>query len=87
MLFGRLVYSWSCSLVGVPSDCDLGLGIWYLDHVGECGRKLQAAVSDVQVMGPMTDDHYVKMADGKLLLVKKKSCSVRKLYTQCGDRW
>ena len=28
-------------------------------------------------MGPMIDDQYVKMADGKLVLVKQKSCTVR----------
>ena len=26
--------------------------------------KLQAAVTDVQIVGPMTDDQYVKMAGG-----------------------
>ena len=33
----------------------------------------------------MTDDHYVKMTDGKLVLVKQKSCPVRTaLYTMWG---
>ena len=39
--------------------------------------KLQADVSDVQIVGPMTDDQYVKRVDGKLVLVKQKSCPVR----------
>ena len=50
--------------------------------------KLQAAVPDVQIVGPMTDDQYVKMIDGKLVLVRQKSCSMRTaLYTQCGNLW
>ena len=53
----------------MTSDGDLGLGIWYLDHV--------IIVPDVQVVGPMTDDQYVKMADGKLVPVKQKSRPVR----------
>ena len=39
--------------------------------------KLQAAVLNVQVMGSMVVDQYVKMADVKLVLVKQKSCPVR----------
>ena len=39
--------------------------------------KCLAAVPDVQIVGPMIDDQYVKMADGKLMLVKQKSCPVR----------
>ena len=39
--------------------------------------KLQAAVPDVQIVRPMTDDQYVKMADGNLVLVKQKWCPVR----------
>ena len=36
----RPIYlSRSCSYIGVPSDGDLGLGIWYLDHAEECDRK------------------------------------------------
>ena len=47
--------------------------------------KFQAAVSDVQIVGPMTNDQYVKMADCKLVLVKQKSCSVRTtLHTMWG---
>ena len=47
--------------------------------------KLQAAVADVQIVGPMTDDQYVNMSDVKLLLVKQKSCPVRKaLHTMWG---
>ena len=32
--------------------------------------KRQAAVLDVQIMKPMTDGQYVKIVDGKLVLVK-----------------
>ena len=39
--------------------------------------KLQAAVPNVQIVGPMIDDQHVKMADGKLVQVKQKSCPVR----------
>ena len=39
--------------------------------------KMQGAVPDVQIVGPMTDDQYVKMADGKLVLVNQTSCPVR----------
>ena len=48
--------------------------------------KLQAAVADVQIVGPMIDDQYVKMADGKLVLVKQKSGHVRTALHNCGDR-
>ena len=47
--------------------------------------KLQTAVPDVQIVGPMIDEQHVKMADGKLVLVKQKSCSVRTaLHTMWG---
>ena len=47
--------------------------------------KLQVAVPDAQIVGPMTDDQYVKMADGKLILVKEKSCPVKTaLHTMWG---
>ena len=49
--------------------------------------KLQAAVPDVQIVGPMIDEQYVKMADGELVQVEQKSCLVRTVYTQRGDRW
>ena len=39
--------------------------------------KLPAAVTDVQIVMSITDDQCVKMADGKLVLVKQKSCPVR----------
>ena len=39
--------------------------------------KLQAVVPDVQIVGPMIDDQYVKMAAGKLVLLKQKSCLLR----------
>ena len=47
--------------------------------------KLQAAVFGVRIVGPMTDDQYMNMADGKLVLVKQKSCAVRTaLHTMWG---
>ena len=39
--------------------------------------KLEAAVPEVQIVGPMTNGQYVNMANGKLVLVKQKSCPVR----------
>ena len=47
--------------------------------------KLKAAVPDVHIVRLITDDQYVKMADGKLVLVKQKSCPVRRaLHTMWG---
>ena len=46
--------------------------------MSECvAAKLQAAIPDVQIVWPMTDDQYVKMTDGKLLPVVQKSCPVK----------
>ena len=42
--------------------------------------KLQAAVPDVEIVGPMINDQHVKMADGKLELVKQKSCLVKTTF-------
>ena len=39
--------------------------------------KLHVTVPAVQIVGLMTDDQYVKMADGKLVLVNQKSCPVK----------
>ena len=39
--------------------------------------KLLAAVPDVQIVGLETDDQYVEMVDGKLVLVKQNSRPVR----------
>ena len=47
--------------------------------------KLKATVPDVHIVRLKTDDQYVKMADGKLVLVKQKSCPVRRaLHTMWG---
>ena len=51
---------------------DSGSGISTMSE--SVAAKLQAAVIDAPFVGPMTDDQYVKMADGKLVLVKQKSC-------------
>ena len=62
---------------------DSGSGISTMSE--SVAAKLQAAVPDVQIVGPMTDDQHVKMADGELVLVKKKSCPVRTaLHTMWG---
>ena len=58
------------SVCPVTAILDSGSGISTMSESG-------AAVPDVQIVGPMTDDQYVKMADGKLLLVKQKPCPVR----------
>ena len=47
--------------------------------------RLKAAVPDVQIVRLITDDQYVKMADGKLVVVNQKSCPVRRaLHTMWG---
>ena len=47
--------------------------------------KSQAAVHNVQIVGPVTDEQYVEMADGKLVQVEQKSCPVRTvLHTTWG---
>ena len=62
---------------------DLGSGISTMSE--SVAAKLQAAVSDVQIVRSMADDQYVKIVDGKLVLVKQKSCPVRiYLYTMWG---
>ena len=52
----------SYSQVGLPSDCDLGLGIWYLEHVGERGRKVAGRRSRRSDRG--VDDRRPKCEDG-----------------------
>ena len=85
MLFGRLVPGAAVeSVCPVTAILDPGSGISMSENVA---AKLQAAVHDVQIVGPMTNDQYVKMADGKLVKVKHNSCPVRQLYTQCKDLW
>ena len=62
---------------------DSGSGISTISE--SVAPKLQTAVPDVQIVGPMTDDQYVKMADGKLVLRKQKSYPVRTaLHTMWG---
>ena len=67
----------------VTVTLDSGSGI---STMSECvAAKLQAAIPDVQIVWPMTDDQYVKMTDdqyvkmtdGKLLPVVQKSCPVK----------
>ena len=71
----------SVSGAAVESVCpatailDSGSGISTISE--SLAAKLHSAVPDVQIVGPMTEDHYVKMADGKSVLVKQKSCLVR----------
>ena len=55
----------------VTAILDSGSGI--LSTSESVAAKLQAAVPDVQTVGSMTDDQYVKMADDTLMLVKQKS--------------
>ena len=47
---------------------DSGSGISTMSE--NVAAKLQATVSDVQIVGPMTNAQYAKMADGKLVIVK-----------------
>ena len=63
------------SVCPVTAILDSGSGISTMSE--SVGAKLQPAVPDVQIVGPMTDDQYVKMANGKLVLVKQTSCPVR----------
>ena len=62
------------SVCAVTAILDSGSGISTMSE--SVAAKLQAAVPDVQNVGPMTYDQYVKMVDGKLV-VKQKSCPVR----------
>ena len=59
----------------VTAILDSGSGILVMSE--SVAAKLQAAVTDVKTVGPMTDDQYVKIADGKLVLVKQKSYPMR----------
>ena len=71
------------SVCPVTAILDLGSGISTISE--SVAAKLQAAVPDVQIVGPMTNGQYVKMVDGKLVLVKQKSCPVRTvLHTMWG---
>ena len=63
------------SVCPVTAILDSGSGISTMS--GSVAAKLQAAVPDVQIVGPMIDDQYVKMADGKLVLARQKSCPMR----------
>ena len=60
------------SVCPVTAILDSGSGISTMSE--SVAAKLQTIVPDVQIVGPMTDDQYVKMTDGKLVLVKQKSC-------------
>ena len=63
------------SVCPVAATLDSGSGISTMSE--SVAAKLQATVPDVQIVGPMTDDQYVKVSDGKLVLVKQKSCPVQ----------
>ena len=62
------------SVFPVTAISDSGSGISTMSE--SVAATLQAAVPDVEIVGPMTDDQYVKMVDGKSVLVKQKSCPV-----------
>ena len=71
------------SVCPVTAVLDSGYGI--PNRSESVTANLQAAVPDVQIVRPMTDDQFVDMADGKLVLVKPKSCPVRiALHTMWG---
>ena len=57
------------SVCPVTAILDSGSGISTKSE--SAAAKLQAAVPDVQIVGPMTDDQFLKMADGILVLVLK----------------
>ena len=85
MLFGRLGSPRSCSRVGVSSDSDLGLGLWYHVHVGECGRKITGRRSRRSDRG--ADDRRSICQDDRRLVGtgKQRSCPVRTvLHTMLG---
>ena len=63
------------SVCPVTAILNTGSGISTMSE--SVAAKLQAAAPADQIVGPMTDDQNVKMADGKLVLVKQKSCPVR----------
>ena len=71
----------------MSSDGDLGLGIGISTTSESVAANSQAAVPDVQIVGPMTDNQYVEMATGKLVLVEQKSCPVRTALHTLWDRW
>ena len=63
------------SVCPVTTILDSGSGI---STVSEgVAVKLQVTVPVVQIVGPMNDDQYMKMATGKLVLVEQKLCPVR----------
>ena len=63
------------SMCPVTAILDSGFGISTI--LESVDVKLQTIVPDVQIVGPLTDDQYVNVVDGKLMLVKKKPCPVR----------
>ena len=71
------------SVCPMTAILDLGSGTSTVSK--SIAAKLLATVPEVQIVGPVTDDQYVKMVDGKLVLVKQKSCHVRTaLHTMWG---
>ena len=68
-----------------PVTAILNSGCGILTMPKSVSAKLRAAVPDVQIVGPMTDDQYLNMANGKLVLVEEKSCPVKTaLHTMSG---
>ena len=63
------------SLCTVTVILNSGSGISIMSE--SMAQKLQAAVPDVQIVGLMTNDQYMKITDGILVLVNQKSCSMR----------
>ena len=74
------------SMCPVTAVLDSGSGISTMSE--SMAAKLQAAVADTQIVGPMTNDQYENMTDGKLVLVRKKLWSVKTAYHRtwgCGS--
>ena len=63
------------SMCRVTTILDSGSGISTMSE--SVPAKLQPAVPDTQIMATITNDRYVEMVDGKLVLVKQTSCPVR----------
>ena len=63
------------SMCRVTTILDSGSGISTMSE--SVPAKLLPAVPDIQIMATITNDQYVEMVDGKLVLVKQTSCPVR----------
>ena len=60
-----------------PSDCDLGLGIWYLDNIGEYSHRIAGRRSRHSDRGADDRSPICQKGDGNMVLVKQKSCRVK----------